>query len=201
MIPRSFIQRWNVCRNCPLHKNARSHVFGYGLSPADVLFVGDSPGRIDDILGRPFAGDDGRLLRKMLTAVFDLNEIELESWESLIQRLPIRIYLTNIVACASWSDDSRTSQREPTKTEADACSSRLNAIIEDAKPKTIIYLGAVAKRFHKLTKKSGIASLQITHPKSIVYMNVPAASTVPYAKAIIQMREHLQEMKLCPSAN
>lgn len=192
MLSRSFIQRWNICRLCELHRNAREHVFGHGLPHAHVVFIGEAPGRQEDILGKPFIGRAGKLLKRTLLEASGLEYYPPESWESVFVRLPYFAYITNIVACAPWTDETRQTWREPNAVEAEKCSPRLEAIITDHKPKTIIYIGKVAKKFHKAPK--GIPTLQIEHPSSILRLNVPIESSVTYAQTVMRLREHLESV-------
>tara|TARA_B100000902_G_scaffold154219_1_gene150728 strand:- start:169 stop:873 length:705 start_codon:yes stop_codon:yes gene_type:complete len=55
--------------NCELKKNAKNIVFSDGNSKSPVMIVGDAPGEKEDELGKPFIGDAGQLLNKMLSAI------------------------------------------------------------------------------------------------------------------------------------
>lgn len=190
----SFIHDWKSCKRCVLADNARKHVIGIGEQPADVVFIGEAPGRQEDILGRPFVGRAGSLLKKILRLVSnpDLSPKDIEtpaSWNDVFNTIHYSAYITNIVACAPWKDSTRDTWREPNKEEADACSPRLKTIVEECNPKTIIYIGQVSKRFFKAPK--GIPTLTIVHPSSILRMGVPPESTVVYHQTIHRIREHL----------
>jgi DNA polymerase len=50
------------CRGCDLWVNATQTVFGEGPSRADILFVGEAPGDLEDRAGHPFVGPAGKLL-------------------------------------------------------------------------------------------------------------------------------------------
>lgn len=196
MLSRSFLQDWRSCKRCPLADNARRHVIGIGSTPAEVIMIGEAPGPKEDILGRPFIGRAGRLLKRMLMLISnpDLSPEELDvpvSWSDVFATLHFSAYITNIVACAPWMDSTRSQWREPNKDEAEACSPRLKTIIEECKPKTIIYIGQVSKRFFKAP--SSISTLTIIHPSSILRMGVPPASTVAYHQTIHRLREHLSK--------
>lgn len=173
-----FIDRWNNCKDCPLHVLARRHAIGSGDIPADVLFIGEAPGPIEDRLGRPFVGPAGRILKDQIVAV-----------ETLLGR-PFKHYKTNVVACAPWITDLRDKWREPNAAEAKACSSRLTSLVQAVKPKTIIFVGKVSKALYK--PPSGIPTLSIVHPSLILNMRVPAINTVTYHAAVHRLHEHLE---------
>ena len=56
----------NECTKCPLHKGRTKFVFGAGNPHADIIFVGEGPGREEDLRGEPFVGRAGKLLDKIL---------------------------------------------------------------------------------------------------------------------------------------
>src|SRR5215471_14907094 len=57
-----------ACRGCSLYLRATQTVFGEGPGTARVVVVGEQPGDVEDIAGRPFVGPAGRLLDKALAA-------------------------------------------------------------------------------------------------------------------------------------
>ena len=57
------------CTKCPLHKTRTNFVFGVGNENADILFVGEAPGKNEDLQGKPFVGQAGQLLNKMLAHI------------------------------------------------------------------------------------------------------------------------------------
>lgn len=64
------------CRGCDLWVNATQTVFGEGQSPADVMFVGEAPGDLEDRAGHPFVGPAGKLLdTAMLEAGIDRTQV------------------------------------------------------------------------------------------------------------------------------
>lgn len=113
-----------TCTLCPLHEGATSNcIQGVGVTPSDVLFVGEAPGREDDTQGKPFTEEDGLLLRSMLRNV----------------RYSYR--LTNAVRCHPPGN------KRPNAKEWKTCSKEhLEAEIERENPKLIVTLGDVAMR-------------------------------------------------------
>ncbi len=57
------------CRRCKLYQERTTLVFGEGSSKARVVFVGEGPGREEDQVGRPFVGEAGRLLTRIIEAM------------------------------------------------------------------------------------------------------------------------------------
>lgn len=113
------------CMACPLGSGRIRFVFGEGDPHADLMFIGEGPGRDEDLQGRPFVGKAGELLDKMFEA------IGLKRGD---------IYITNVVKC--HPPDNRT----PTEAEAQACLGYLKRQIELVQPKVIVTLGATPLR-------------------------------------------------------
>ena len=61
-------ERLDECRRCPLWEHATQGVPGEGGRHAAILLVGEQPGDEEDLIGRPFVGPAGKLLRSLLTA-------------------------------------------------------------------------------------------------------------------------------------
>lgn len=115
-----------VCEKCRLCQ-ARNHVVpGEGDIHADIMFIGEGPGRDEDLQGRPFVGRSGELLTKMLRAI-DLDRSD--------------VYICNIVKCRPPQN------RNPEPDEAQACLPYLRAQFALVRPKIIVLLGKVACRY------------------------------------------------------
>jgi DNA polymerase len=95
-------------------------VFGAGSKDADVLIVGEAPGRQEDEMGLPFVGRSGQLLIKLL------GEIELQRED---------VYIANVVKCRPPGN------RDPRPDEIDACKGYLKRQIEIIDPTVVITLG------------------------------------------------------------
>ena len=115
----------NSCQACELHKTRSQVVAGRcnGNKEADLLIIGESPGRVEDERGIAFVGDSGKLLDIMLDSV------GLEFW-----------YITNIIRCCPLEN------RTPTKAECQSCWGFLQSEIALVKPRAILVLGKVAAR-------------------------------------------------------
>lgn len=111
------------CTKCALHQGKTHYVFGEGNPQADIMFIGEGPGRDEDTSGRPFVGRAGQLLTKIISAMHLTRE---------------DVYIANVVKCRPPNN------RAPLPDEAGACMPYLLKQIELIKPKVIVLLGATA---------------------------------------------------------
>jgi uracil-DNA glycosylase family 4 len=115
----------NACRRCQLRKGCKQVIFGEGKMDAEIVLIGEGPGRAEDELGRPFVGRAGQLLDNILLAV-GLSRAE--------------IFIGNIVKCRPPGN------RTPTPDEVRTCLPFLRAQLRLIKPKIIVCLGALASQ-------------------------------------------------------
>jgi len=121
------------CQFCPLFKTRIQAVPGEGKREARLMFVGEAPGKDEDIQGRPFVGRAGQLLTRIIKAMgFERNQV----------------YIANVVKCRPPEN------RTPRPDEIRACSPYLIKQIELIKPEVIVALGKVAAEFLLTTTKS-----------------------------------------------
>jgi DNA polymerase len=116
------------CIKCNLCSGRTKTVFGIGDEKAKWLFIGEGPGRNEDLQGLPFVGPAGKLLDNILLAM-GLNRRE-------------NAYITNIVKCRPTGEDGR--DRPPTPEEAAACMPYLQRQIALIRPAVIVALGKTA---------------------------------------------------------
>ena len=109
------------CTRCKLHKTRNKIVFGDGSEKADVVFVGEGPGRDEDEQGLPFVGRAGKLLTQMIEAMG-------------LQRK--EVYIANVVKCRPPEN------RLPDPDEIKTCSPYLLRQLDTIAPKVIVCLGA-----------------------------------------------------------
>ncbi|MBD3231211.1 uracil-DNA glycosylase [Candidatus Dependentiae bacterium] len=117
--------KYEKCQNCPLANLGRIQVvFGQGNPNAKLMFVGEGPGRDEDLKGVPFIGRAGKLLTKIIQAMkFTRQEV----------------YISNVVKCRPPNN------RLPTPEESQTCKNLiLFNEIKIIKPKIICTLGACA---------------------------------------------------------
>jgi len=116
-------QKIGECKGCFLSRSRTSLVFGTGNPEAKIVFVGEAPGRDEDLQGEPFVGAAGQLLTKMIQAMS-------------FQRKDV--YICNIVKC--WPPGNRT----PLPEEIAACMPFLGQQLSIINPLCIISLGSVS---------------------------------------------------------
>ncbi len=140
------------CNLCDLHKSKTNYVPGEGFSKPEILFIGEGPGEQEDKSGRPFVGEAGLLLDKIIGKMgYSRNNI----------------YITNIVKCRPPNN------RTPNKAEAKACFSFLRRQIDFLKPKIIVCLGKTAIN-HLMGKELYITKVRGT---KFEYNNIPVIPT------------------------
>lgn len=150
------------CKRCPLGKTRTKFVFGVGDPDANIVFIGEAPGRDEDLQGIPFVGRAGKLLDKMLAEI-GLNRNE--------------VYIANILKCRPPEN------RDPESDEVDQCLPYLIKQIKLIKPKVICSLGRIAAQRILQTTMSlgamrgrwfdyhGIKFMVTYHPAAILRTN------------------------------
>lgn len=108
------------CNNCKLKCTCVKVVPGEGNPSADIMFIGEAPGKNEDEQGRPFVGQAGKLLDELLASI----DLKREN-----------VYITNVVKCRPPQN------RDPLPEEVKACREWLDEQIRAIKPKLIVLLG------------------------------------------------------------
>src|SRR4030043_294349 len=111
------------CTRCRLHGGRQSLVFGEGNPHAMLVLVGEAPGREEDLQGRPFVGQAGALLTRIIEAIDLTRE---------------KVYIANIVKCRPPQN------RNPQPDEIRTCLPFLRKQLEAIRPKIICALGTFA---------------------------------------------------------
>lgn len=147
------------CTNCSLSKSRTNAVPGNGNYHSDVIFVGEAPGRNEDLQGKPFVGTAGQILSEALEyAGFTRDQV----------------YITNVVKCRPPNN------RQPITEERTACRPYLSEELEIIKPKIICILGNTAysslldgseitKNRGKIVKNNGLLYFVTVHPAAVIY--------------------------------
>lgn len=128
-------RRIAVCRRCRLHETRTNPVPGEGNPCAKVVFVGEAPGRNEDLQGRPFVGAAGKLLTRLL----EENGMDRES-----------VFITNIVKCRPPGN------RDPRDDEVEACIVYLDEQLAAIRPRLVVMLGRHSAR-HLLKRYLGLS--------------------------------------------
>jgi len=134
----SLKERILNCQKCHLSQGRKNAVPGEGNLGTELMFVGEAPGRDEDIQGRPFVGRAGQLLTKIIHAMKFKRE---------------EVYITNIVKCRPPEN------RNPHKEEIEMCQDYLREQLEMIKPEVIVTLGKVAADLF-IQSKLGMTALR-----------------------------------------
>lgn len=126
------------CQLCPLGATRTNLVFGVGNPHARVMFVGEGPGRNEDLQGEPFVGAAGHKLDALLGLAGLTRE---------------EIYIANVVKCRPPGN------RNPKPDEIEACAPFLREQIRSIWPDVIVCLGNFASQF-VLRTNAGVTSLR-----------------------------------------
>ena len=176
-------QEVNQCQKCKLAKTRTNVVFGVGNQNADILFIGEGPGKNEDEQGEPFVGRAGQLLDKMLLAAgFSRKE---------------NIYIANMVKCRPPEN------RDPECDEVEACIGYLRTQTRLLAPKIIVCLGRVAaqsiispdfkvtKQHGEFTERAGSYLMGTFHPAAL--LRYPANKEATFAD-FLKARDFLAEL-------
>ena len=172
------------CHKCGLCEARSNVVFGVGNPRAKVMFIGEGPGRNEDLQGEPFVGAGGQLLDKYLAAV-DLDR-------------RTNIYIANIVKCRPPQN------RDPLQEEQEACMDWLRNQTALLRPKIIVCLGRIAamriiKPDFKITrehgqffKKGNIYMMATLHPAAL--LRNPAQKPAAFDD-FLKLRDKIDELQ------
>ena len=140
------------CTACALSEGRANLVFGAGSATADVVFIGEAPGRDEDLQGEPFVGRSGQLLTKILAAI-DFTRDD--------------VYICNILKCRPPNN------RDPQPDEVSVCEPHLKRQLAIIQPRVICCLGRVAAQTLLGTKASLRALRETVH----FYEGIPVMAT------------------------
>jgi DNA polymerase len=127
-----------ICENCKLSKTRTQVVYGVGNPNADLMFIGEAPGRDEDLQGEPFVGRAGQLLTDIIKAMKLTRD---------------DVYIANVVKCRPPEN------RNPEPDELDACRPFIRRQVEIIQPKVIVTLGRFGLQ-SLLEKSYGITSVR-----------------------------------------
>jgi uracil-DNA glycosylase len=113
------------CTKCRLAEGRTQVVFGVGDSDADLMFVGEAPGFHEDQQGKPFVGQAGKLLERLLAGI----GLERD-----------QVYIANVLKCRPPGN------RDPQPDEIEACEAHLFRQIALIEPKVVATLGNFATK-------------------------------------------------------
>lgn len=148
------------CTRCPLSLTRTRLVFGIGDEHARLMFIGEAPGKNEDLTGEPFVGAAGKFLDELLASI----GIERE-----------QVYIANMVKCRPPGN------RDPEPAEIATCAPFLARQIELIAPDAIVTLGRFAAHYvldttapitslrGKLYHRDGRNIIPVFHPAAALY--------------------------------
>jgi len=178
-------QQVTECTNCELSQTRTNSVPGKGNFKSDVIFVGEAPGKNEDIKGEPFIGIAG----KKLSSALENAGISRE-----------QVYITNIVKCRPPKN------RVPTIIERDTCKNYLEKEIQIIKPEIICILGNTAfkslldgkeiiKFRGKIVKKNDQLYFLTIHPAATIYNQKLISVLKKDMKKLFKLIEEIKNKK------
>lgn len=159
------------CTRCPLAAGRTQVVFGVGNPEAQLMFVGEGPGRQEDLQGEPFVGRSGKLLDTLMRQEIGIDRTQ--------------CFVANVVMCRPPGN------RDPLPVEIDACRPHLEAKLELIDPLVVVTLGNFATRLLMQTSE-GIRRLR---GKAYPFRNGHLVPTYHPAAALRGGAEVVAEMR------
>src|SRR3954471_13908683 len=167
------------CTRCPqLAQTRHTVVFGGGNADADLMFVGEAPGRNEDERGLPFVGQAGQLLDRLL------GEIGLAR---------AQVFVTNVLRCRPPGN------RDPHPVEIERCQDYLFRTIELVQPVVICTLGNFATKLLRgdttgIMRLHGRAEVRVVRPRAVRLFPVfhPAAALYTPSNVDVLRRDFSQ---------
>lgn len=135
------------CHRCKLSKGRTNIVFGEGNVYAKIMFIGEAPGREEDLQARPFVGDAGQLLTRLIGRMGFKRE---------------DVYIANIVKCRPPVN------RDPQDDEISTCFPFLDRQIDIISPEVIVSLGKISA-YTLMGVKCPISQFFITKVRGKIY--------------------------------
>jgi DNA polymerase len=147
------------CTKCDLAKTRTNAVPGSGTIKSEIIFIGEAPGRNEDLKGEPFVGSAGQILSEAL------------EYAGLTRS---DVYITNVVKCRPPYN------RRPNKNEIDSCNGYLLEELELIHPKIVCILGntafgsllngnSITKNRGKIIKRNNQLYFVTVHPAAAIY--------------------------------
>lgn len=157
---KKFFYEIKDCKNCGLGESRINFVFGSGSADSKIMFIGEAPGRNEDLQGKPFVGQAGRILDELL---------------SMIGFERKNVFIANVLKCRPPRN------RDPQPEEINNCKNYLFRQIQIINPEIICTLGRHSTQLILKTDKSitglrgrvfkidGRYIMPINHPAAVLY--------------------------------
>ena len=152
------------CQDCPLWETRTKTVPGEGCLDPDLMFIGEAPGKDEDLQGSPFVGRAGKLLDRLITRMGYTRD---------------EVFIGNICKCRPTENYQMKKDRPPQAEEMEACIHYLKEQILIIRPKVIVALGntameglfgfrGITKRRGKWLEYEGIPTMPTYHPSYLL---------------------------------
>jgi DNA polymerase len=167
------------CQKCPLAQERNTVVFGTGDPDADLMFVGEAPGFHEDKQGKPFVGQAGKLLDKLLA------EIGMERRQC---------FIANVLKCRPPGN------RDPQPAEIEACEGHLFTQIELIRPRVVCSLGNFATKLlsgrpEGITKVRGVPQVRELGGRTVFLYPIFHPAAALYTPAMLErLREDFRAL-------
>lgn len=165
-------ERALVCTDCRLSETRTNVVFGVGDFGADLMLVGEAPGKNEDLQGEPFVGAAGKLLDELLGGIGIARE---------------EAYIANVLKCRPPGN------RDPRPDEIDCCKGYLREQIRMISPRVVMTLGNFAT---KLLLRTEIGITRLRGQRFDWWLGATLVPTFHPAAALRgrpQVRDHMRE--------
>ncbi|MGH9998240.1 MAG: uracil-DNA glycosylase [Nitrosopumilaceae archaeon] len=171
------------CVKCNLSKTRTNAVPGKGNLKAEVLFIGEAPGRNEDLKGEPFVGSAGNILSEALASA-GLSRDD--------------VYITNVVKCRPPNN------RIPLLEEKESCQPYLSKELQIIKPKIICIMGntaygsllggnSITKNRGKIIEKDGQRYFLTIHPAAAIYNQELKSVLISDMKTLVETLDRLKK--------
>ena len=216
------IQEWKNCTKCEMGKHVRNHVFIDTIPPekpteatrADIVFIGEGPGMVEDVKAIPFAGPAGRLLRQAIAesgaecshcGETGYDEKEGTACAYCLGNGLIKIALLNLLVCRPYNQKHvNPGNRPPTKEEVANCMPRLVAMLKQLNPVTIFMLGQEPQSYISVLRnelaKAGRCDIEFVcmkHPAYLLRQEAVNNSSLLYTQYVQQMTHYFEHYFNC----
>jgi DNA polymerase len=180
-----------LCHKCDIARLRTKVVPGEGAENADIMFIGEAPGWHEDQQGRPFVGQAGQYLDRLLASIN-------------LQRQ--QVYIANVIKCRPPDN------RDPLPTEIQNCQPWLDSQVEIIKPKMSVTLGrysmakyfpgkSISKIHGTAQKREGVIYYAMYHPAAALHqqsLKQAIEDDMLKIPRLLAEASHVQEVK--PSA-
>jgi uracil-DNA glycosylase family 4 len=171
------------CTKCNLSKSRTNAVPGKGNYKAEIMFIGEAPGRNEDLNGEPFVGAAGKILSEAL------------EYAGLARD---DVFITNVVKCRPPNN------RIPLEEERNSCQQYLIGELDIIKPKIICILGntaygsilggdSITKNRGKIIKKNDQLYFLTIHPAAVIYTPSLKQVLKDDIKALVETLEKIKK--------